>query len=206
MRRASAIGATCASTEWERRLSRPEWRILQVLIGVYPKAVSRGWLADESGQSATSSGFANNLGALRSLGLLDYPSSGMVAATEPLFPALPEGGARRQVEAGERSLRAGTQQPPQGQGLWARCGLERPAYEGRDDLGEPCELRGHGTRPTGPLDWDVVECQWCRARVRVHVQCDERVQQAFPQVDCPRCGRVWPDWWQLGAGAGDARR
>jgi hypothetical protein len=105
----------------------------------------------------------------------------------------------RQVEAGEQSLRAGTQQPPQGQGLWARYGLDRPAYQGLDDLGEPCEICGSGTRPTGPLDWELVECQWCRARVRVHVQCDERVQEAFSQVDCPRCGRVWPDWWELGA-------
>ncbi|MBV9598370.1 MAG: DUF853 domain-containing protein, partial [Chloroflexi bacterium] len=63
---------------WRAKLSAPQWRILEVLIAVHPKAVSRGWLADESGQSATSSGYANNLGALRSLGLLDYPSSGMV--------------------------------------------------------------------------------------------------------------------------------
>ncbi len=76
-------------TAWERRLPRPQWRILRALIGVHPKAVSRGWLADESGQSATSSGFANNLGALRSLGLLDYPGAGMVAATELLFPPPP---------------------------------------------------------------------------------------------------------------------
>ena len=79
---------------WQRKLSAPQWRILQALIAVYPKAVSRGWLADESGQSASSSGYANNLGALRSLGLLDYPASGMVAATELLFPQLPKGRTR----------------------------------------------------------------------------------------------------------------
>jgi len=79
---------------WQRKLSAPQWRILQALIAVYPKAVSRGWLADESGQSASSSGFANNLGTLRSLGLLDYPASGMVAATELLFPPLPRGRTR----------------------------------------------------------------------------------------------------------------
>jgi hypothetical protein len=79
---------------WQRKLSAPQWRILQALIAVYPKAVSRGWLADESGQSASSSGYANNLGALRSLGLLDYPASGMVVATELLFPQLPRGRTR----------------------------------------------------------------------------------------------------------------
>jgi hypothetical protein len=105
----------------------------------------------------------------------------------------------RHVETGEQSLRAGAHQAPQAQGLWARYGLEPPAYEGLDDLGEPCVICGYGTRSTGPLDWDLVECQWCGARVRVHVQFDERVQQAFPQIDCPRCGRVWPDWWKLGA-------
>ena len=76
---------------WQRKLSTPQWRILHALIAVHPRAVSRGWLADESGQSASSSGYANNLGALRSLGLLDYPASGMVAATDLLFPRLPRG-------------------------------------------------------------------------------------------------------------------
>lgn len=37
-------------------------------------------------QSPTSSGYTNNLGGLRTLGLIDYPSGGMVAATERLFP------------------------------------------------------------------------------------------------------------------------
>jgi hypothetical protein len=30
---------------WQRKLSAPPWRILRALIAVYPKAVSRGWLA-----------------------------------------------------------------------------------------------------------------------------------------------------------------
>jgi hypothetical protein len=84
---------------------------------------------------------------------------------------------------GEPSLRAGTHQPPQGQGLWARDGHARPAYDGLDDLGELCEICGYRTRPTGPLEWELVECQWCRARVGVQVQRDERVQQAA-------CGRI----------------
>lgn len=39
----------------------------------------------ESLAGSASSGYANNLGALRSLGLIDYPSPGMVAATDLLF-------------------------------------------------------------------------------------------------------------------------
>lgn len=42
-------------------------------------------LATASEQSATSSGFANNLGFLRSLGVIDYPFAGAVRATRILF-------------------------------------------------------------------------------------------------------------------------
>lgn len=92
-RSAAAPTETIRSVEqlheaWRAKLSAPQWRILQVLISRFPGALARAAVAEESGQSATSSGFANNLGALRSLGLLDYPTNGMVAATDLLFPAL----------------------------------------------------------------------------------------------------------------------
>lgn len=61
------------------------WRILEALIAAYPDAVSRDVLAEAAGMSASSSSFTNNLGALRSLGLLDYPSPGHVVATGILF-------------------------------------------------------------------------------------------------------------------------
>lgn len=69
----------------ERKLSPPRWRIIATLIQAYPREVDRAELAELSSQSATSSGYANNLGALRSLGLLDYPSKGSVIATPALF-------------------------------------------------------------------------------------------------------------------------
>lgn len=69
----------------ENRLDAPKWRILKVLIGYYPEAIDRGALAAESGQSANSSGYANNLGALRSLGFIDYPAGGQVVALPVLF-------------------------------------------------------------------------------------------------------------------------
>jgi hypothetical protein len=69
----------------ERKLSPTRWRIIATLIQAYPREVERAELAELSNQSATSSGYANNLGALRSLGLLDYPSKGSVVATSALF-------------------------------------------------------------------------------------------------------------------------
>jgi hypothetical protein len=74
---------------WRAKLSAPQGRILTVLAELYPQPISREELADAAGQSSTSSGYANNLGSLRSLGLLDYPSSRMVVATDLLFPRLP---------------------------------------------------------------------------------------------------------------------
>lgn len=61
------------------------WRILSALIEAYPHSLAKDVLAEAAGVSAASSGYANNLGALRSLGLLDYPSPGYVAATSALF-------------------------------------------------------------------------------------------------------------------------
>lgn len=71
---------------WFAKLPNPQVRILQALIECYPFEVDRPALAHSAGQSASSSGYTNNLGALRSLGLLDYPVPGMVVATGLLFP------------------------------------------------------------------------------------------------------------------------
>jgi hypothetical protein len=71
---------------WFSKLSTPKVKILQALISRYPYALSKQALAELADQSATSSGYTNNLGSLRSLGLIDYPRGGYVAATELLFP------------------------------------------------------------------------------------------------------------------------
>lgn len=71
---------------WYAKLPRPQVAILQVLVKSYPSTWQRASLAERAGQSASSSGFANNLGALRSLGLIDYPRPGQVVATSLLFP------------------------------------------------------------------------------------------------------------------------
>lgn len=59
-------------------VSGPQGRILKALAAVYPKSLIKPDLAERSGASATSSAFINNLGALRSAGMLDYPEQGRV--------------------------------------------------------------------------------------------------------------------------------
>ncbi|MEA2255586.1 MAG: hypothetical protein QOG35_1631 [Solirubrobacteraceae bacterium] len=60
-------------------------RIVDALIAVYPDALARDELAERAAVSAASSGYQNNLGALRSLGLIDYPAQGYVVAQHVLF-------------------------------------------------------------------------------------------------------------------------
>jgi hypothetical protein len=68
-----------------RKLPAAKWKILEQLIRVYPKALSKDDLAEQIQVSPTSGGYFNNLGSLRSLGLVDYPQPGTVAALPVLF-------------------------------------------------------------------------------------------------------------------------
>jgi uncharacterized protein len=67
-----------------RRLPPAKQRILQQLIRVYPRGFARDALADLSSASATSSAYQNNLGSLRSLGVIEY-RGGEVFARPVLF-------------------------------------------------------------------------------------------------------------------------
>jgi Mn-dependent DtxR family transcriptional regulator len=67
------------------KLPPAKWRILEVLIETYPKPITKDDLAAAIDVSPTSGGYFNNLGALRSLGLIDYPQPGHVAAQPVLF-------------------------------------------------------------------------------------------------------------------------
>lgn len=60
-------------------------RIIDALVDVYPEALPKTELAERAGASSSSSGYTNNLGNLRSLGLIDYPEPGYAAATPVLF-------------------------------------------------------------------------------------------------------------------------
>jgi uncharacterized protein len=67
------------------KLSPVIWRVLQVAIEHYPDPIERDFIAGRVGQSSTSGAFANYLGRLRSLGLIDYPQPRQVVATPVLF-------------------------------------------------------------------------------------------------------------------------
>jgi hypothetical protein len=70
------------------RLSATEQRVLQVLVDEYPRAVTKQDCGARAGYSVgdrVGGTFGNILGRLRSLGLIDYPSPGSVAAEPVLF-------------------------------------------------------------------------------------------------------------------------
>jgi hypothetical protein len=68
-----------------RRLSRPQVKIMEALIAAYPEPIAKEDLAEKAEASATSSSYTNNLGTLRSLGVIDYPERGSVVALPVLF-------------------------------------------------------------------------------------------------------------------------
>ncbi len=67
------------------KLTGPQARIVRAVAARYPAAIDKETLAGHVVASAASSSFTNNLGALRSLGIIDYPQRGMVAAQPVLF-------------------------------------------------------------------------------------------------------------------------
>ena len=79
--------ATDLRQAWLRAVSAPQAAILTALIKAYPKAIARDELARLAGASSSSSAYGNNLGALRTMGAIDYPQPGHVHATRLLFPA-----------------------------------------------------------------------------------------------------------------------
>ena len=90
-KQAADVAQTFATNEalhqaWMTKLPRPQTEILKKVIEIYPDDIEKEKLAQAAGASATSSTYTNNLGALRSLGAIDYPDKGRVRATELLFP------------------------------------------------------------------------------------------------------------------------
>lgn len=67
------------------RLPGPEQRLLAPLLKAYPRELSNEQLADAAGYTANAGAFNNPRGRLRSLGLVDYPRPGFVAARPVLF-------------------------------------------------------------------------------------------------------------------------
>lgn len=67
------------------KLPPAKWKILEQVIRAYPHTVTKDTLAMLVDVPATSGGYKNNLGSLRTLGLIDYPSPGQVKAQPVLF-------------------------------------------------------------------------------------------------------------------------
>ena len=67
------------------RVPPAKWRILDALIALYPNPISKDDLAERIQVQPTSGAYFNNLGSLRSLGLITYPQPGTVAAQPVLF-------------------------------------------------------------------------------------------------------------------------
>jgi hypothetical protein len=88
---------------WFAHLPRSQAKILSCLVEVHPMALSKEHLAERVGQSPTSGGYKNNLGALRSLGTIDYVDGGQVVATGLLFPRAAAINKRRAVKGGKMS-------------------------------------------------------------------------------------------------------
>lgn len=68
------------------RLAPAQMRILQAASAAYPEDLGKDELAGQVEASPTSSGYQNNLGRLRTLGFITYPTTGRVRAGESLFP------------------------------------------------------------------------------------------------------------------------
>ncbi len=68
-----------------RMVGESRTRILKILIDADREPISKPELAEQAGFSPTSGGYANYLGNMRSMGLINYVSGGVVA-TEVLFP------------------------------------------------------------------------------------------------------------------------
>ncbi|MGE0464469.1 MAG: hypothetical protein AB7Q16_24130 [Vicinamibacterales bacterium] len=86
---ASTAGVPATTAELHdairQKLPPAKWKVLEPLIACYPRALAKDALAAQIGVSPTSGGYFNNLGSLRSLGLLDYPQPGTVVAADVLF-------------------------------------------------------------------------------------------------------------------------
>jgi hypothetical protein len=68
-----------------RKVGASKAAIVKALIELYPEPIAKDDLAERIGVSPTSGGYFNNLGSLRTLGVIDYPAPGKVAALPVLF-------------------------------------------------------------------------------------------------------------------------
>lgn len=79
-------GAGELHERWLEIVSEPQAKILRALIEAHPEPLQKDALAQQIGVSETSGGYFNNLGALRTLGAIDYPQKGFAALTKYVMP------------------------------------------------------------------------------------------------------------------------
>jgi hypothetical protein len=68
------------------KLTGPQAKVLDPALAAYPASIGSEEIAGIAGYSASSGGFNNLRGSLRTIGLIDYPSPGQVRASDWLFP------------------------------------------------------------------------------------------------------------------------
>lgn len=68
------------------KISPAQMRIVSAAANAFPDDWDKDQLAGAIGTTSSSSAFQNNLGRLRSLGFITYPSKGRIRADERLFP------------------------------------------------------------------------------------------------------------------------
>lgn len=68
------------------KISPAQMRIVAAAANAFPDDWDKDQLAGAIGTTSSSSAFQNNLGRLRSLGFITYPSKGRIRADERLFP------------------------------------------------------------------------------------------------------------------------
>jgi len=71
---------------WLEIVTGPQARILREVVAIYPQPIAKAELAKRLDVSPESGSYANNLGRLRTLGVIDYPKRGYVRAQDVLFP------------------------------------------------------------------------------------------------------------------------
>lgn len=89
MRAASKEGIPRTRAEllasFQQRVSPAQWKIVEELVRAYPKEMHKSTLAEKIGVPPTSGGYFNNLGRLKTLGMIEYPVPGAAKASPLLF-------------------------------------------------------------------------------------------------------------------------
>jgi len=69
---------------WQQVLRKGEWRMLEALVDMYPKALAREELGERTGYTASGGTFSTYLGTLRRNGLIEVDAD-QVWASQTLF-------------------------------------------------------------------------------------------------------------------------